>query len=159
MSAPVMCVRRESGDWTPERPMSFAAWLSGSSEGRPSYDDLDYHLSTLFPPVRPRGSVEVRSLDAQPAGMWHHPLLMLSALLSSAEVTARAYELTEHCADWWLTAARRGLRDDVLRRSAAGLVELAAAHLDPAVPPDAVDDLVETLQRRTAPEAARRQPA
>ena len=158
LTAPVMCVRRESPDWTPGRPMSFAGWLSGGLDGRPTYDDLDYHLTTLFPPVRPRGYLEVRYLDAQPPGMWHHPVILLTALLSSRTIAERACELTEHCADQWLTAARRGLADAALRRAAAQLVELAAPHLDATVPQGVRDDVVDTLRRRTTIEPARRQP-
>lgn len=157
MSAPVMCVRRERGPWSPRRPMSFAAWVSGAGEAPPTYDDLDYHLSTLFPPVRPRGYVEVRYLDTQPTGMWHHPLVLLTALLSSTRVSERACELTEHCATGWLRAARRGLADDTFRRAARALVDLAADHLDPALPCDLAAEVVETLQRRTAADPARRQ--
>jgi glutamate--cysteine ligase len=157
MSAPVMCVRRERGPWSPRRPMSFAAWVSGAGEAPPTYDDLDYHLSTLFPPVRPRGYVEVRYLDTQPTGMWHHPLVLLTALLSSTRVSERACELTEHCATGWLRAARRGLADDTFRRAARALVDLAADHLDPTLPRDLAAEVVETLQRRTAPDPARRQ--
>ena len=36
-------------------------------------DDLDYHLSTLFPPVRPRGHLELRMIDAQQADGWIVP--------------------------------------------------------------------------------------
>ncbi len=159
MAAPVMCVRRQRGDWTPHRPMSFRSWLAGAGEAPPTYDDLDYHLSTLFPPVRPRGYVEVRYLDAQPAGTWHHPLLLLSALLSSTKVADLACELTEHCSDKWLTAARSGLQDDTLRRAARGLVELAADHVDPTVPAGVAAEALEQVHRRTSADAARRQPA
>lgn len=159
MTAPVMCVRRARGHWAPHRPMSFSSWVSGAGEAPPTYDDLDYHLSTLFPPVRPRGYVEVRYLDAQPAGSWHHPLLVLTALLSSRHVAERACELSEHCAALWLTAARRGLDDHTLRTAARSLVELAADHGDPTTPPDLAAEAFEALHRRTAHAAARRQPA
>ena len=129
MAAPVVCVRRARGHWSPTRPMTFAAWVAGRGERPPTYGDLDYHLSTLFPPVRPRGYVEVRYLDTQPPALWHQPLLLLDALLSSRQLTERACELTEHCADRWLTAARRGLDDPDLRRAARDLVDLAADHL------------------------------
>jgi glutamate--cysteine ligase len=157
MAAPVVCVRRSGGDWAPRRPMSFRSWVAGAGEAPPTYDDLDYHLSTLFPPVRPRGYVEVRYLDTQPAGTWHHPLLLLSALLSSSKVADLACQLTEHCADMWLTAARRGLQDETLRRAARGLVELAADHVDLVVPADVVEDALEQVHRRTACDVARRQ--
>jgi glutamate--cysteine ligase len=159
MAAPVMCVRRPHGHWAPHRPMSFSAWVSGAGETRPTYDDLDYHLSTLFPPVRPRGYVEVRYLDAQPTATWHHPLLVLAALMSSRRVTERACELTEHCAGLWLTAARRGLEDRTLRTAARELVELAAGHVDPTVPDALATEVFETLRRRTAHDTVRRQPA
>lgn len=158
MAAPVMCVRRSRGDWAPRHPMSFAAWVAGAGDAPPTYDDLDYHLSTLFPPVRPRGYVEVRYLDAQPTERWHHPLLVLDALLSSRQIADRACEITEHCADWWLTAARRGLEDEVLRRAAEDLVALAADHLDPTIPSGVADEALEQLDSRIASAAARRQP-
>ena len=41
---------------------------------RPPGSDLSYHLSTLFPPVRPRGHLEVRVIDAQPGDGWIVPL-------------------------------------------------------------------------------------
>ena len=150
MTAPVVCVRRARGHWSPLRPMTFADWVSGGGERLPTYGDLDYHLSTLFPPVRPRGYVEVRYLDTQPHGLWHHPLLLLDALLSSRRLTERACEVTEHSAGHWLTAARRGLADPALRRAARDLVALAADHL--------AHDVADSLLRRTAPHA-RRQPA
>ena len=156
MSAPVMCVRRPHGDWAPDRPMSFAAWVSGAGGTAPTFDDLDYHLSTLFPPVRPRGYVEVRYIDTQPTGRWRHPLLVVSALLSSSAVAERACELTEEGADLWLTAARKGLGDHTLRRAARGLVDLAAGHLDPTLDSDLTDPVVEALERRTTHEAAGR---
>lgn len=159
MAAPVMCVRRARGPWAPSHPMSFAEWVAGAGETRPTYDDLDYHLSTLFPPVRPRGYVEVRYLDAQPSDTWHHPLVLMIALLSSGKVTDRACEITEHCTDLWLTAARRGLEDLTLRKAARRLVELAADHLDSALSPDIAEDVVRTLDRRTSSPTARSQPA
>jgi glutamate--cysteine ligase len=169
MTAPVMCVRRACGRWHPDRPMSFAAWVSGEGERRPTYDDLDYHLSTLFPPVRPRGYVEVRYLDTQPPGTWHHPLLLLGAILSSSRAAERACEVTEHCADLWLTAARRGLADDTLRRAARALVELAADRVDHFLTGSGTsnrgtrlaDEVVQALLHRTDPDPdpARRQSA
>ena len=35
----------------------------------PMLEDLEYHCTTLFPPVRPRGWLEVRWLDCLPAGI------------------------------------------------------------------------------------------
>jgi glutamate--cysteine ligase len=60
----------------------------GGEGGRlrpPTADDLEYHLSTLFPPVRPRGHFELRMIDAQPGDGWIVPLAVTSALLSDAQ--------------------------------------------------------------------------
>ena len=37
---------------------------------RPTLADLDYHLTTLFPPVRPRQWLEIRYLDSAPDDVW-----------------------------------------------------------------------------------------
>ena len=48
--------------------LSFGDWLRGApvADRPPTLQDLDYHLTTLFPPVRPRGYVEIRCADALP---------------------------------------------------------------------------------------------
>ena len=48
----------------------------------PTRADLDYHLTTLFPPVRPHGHVEVRYLDQQPDEEWAVPVAVVAALIS-----------------------------------------------------------------------------
>src|SRR5581483_7026275 len=46
------------------RPMTFRAWVrDGHPLGWPTADDLDYHLTTLFPPIRPKGWLELRFID------------------------------------------------------------------------------------------------
>ena len=74
--------------------MTFADWIAagaGDHGPAPTYDDLDYHLTTLFPVVRPRGYLEVRYLDQQPGDGWIAPLALLAALLSTpATIDLRA---------------------------------------------------------------------
>ncbi|MGZ0152001.1 glutamate-cysteine ligase family protein [Kribbella sp. WER1] len=128
MEAPVLCLRR--GDtWDAPEGLTFGAWADGQLPGdRPTYDDLDYHLSTLFPPVRPRGYLEVRYLDAQPGDGWIAPTLLLTALMSAPldQVLAAA----EPAAGRWFPAAREGLRDRLVLRAARDVVALGAAVLD-----------------------------
>ena len=51
-------------------PITFGEWVDEGIAGRrPTLADLDYHCTTLFPPVRPRGWLEVRWLDCLPAGL------------------------------------------------------------------------------------------
>ena len=73
LDAELMCVRGTDGaDWSAPPGLTLRDWLrgarprSGSALRPPTADDLDYHLSTLFPPVRPRGHFELRMIDAQP---------------------------------------------------------------------------------------------
>lgn len=160
MTAPVLCVRREGGCWDAPASLTFANWVAGHGERRPTFGDLDYHLSTLFPPVRPRGYVEVRYLDAQPADSWHYPVVLLSALMSSAKAVDRAIEISERSADSWLTAARDGLGDAPLLETARDLIHLAAGHLSALdLPADVAGELVESLERRTSDPALRRHTA
>src|SRR5581483_525552 len=51
--------------------LTFAAWMARGHElGWPTLDDFEYHLTTLFPPVRPRGWLELRMLDSLPDPWW-----------------------------------------------------------------------------------------
>jgi glutamate--cysteine ligase len=88
LDAELMCVRDvHSADWSAPRGLTLRDWVraDGWRLRRPTVDDLDYHLSTLFPPVRPRGHFELRMIDAQPGDGWVVPLAVCWALLSDAE--------------------------------------------------------------------------
>ncbi len=68
------------------------------------------HLTTLFPPVRPRGSyLEVRYLDAQPLDRVDQVLEVLATIAYDPEVRGRILERLEPCAarlgDSWRAAA------------------------------------------------------
>ena len=47
-----------------------SGWPRATSSGCPTLDDLAYHLTTLFPPVRPKGWLELRMFDALPTPFW-----------------------------------------------------------------------------------------
>ena len=52
----------------------------------PTQEDLDYHVTTLFPPVRPRGHLELRMIDAQSGDAgWIVPLAVTAALFDDPE--------------------------------------------------------------------------
>ncbi|MDI6103534.1 ergothioneine biosynthesis glutamate--cysteine ligase EgtA [Actinoplanes sp. NEAU-A12] len=151
LAAPLLCVRRDNGDWDAPAGVTMADWIDaggvpGDPEARPpTLTDLDYHLNTLFPPVRPRGYLEIRYLDAQPGDEWIAPAAMLTALLSSDAITDRARELAAPAAGRWHAAARLGLADDPVCRAAAGLADLACRNLDRTGLPPAVRDTVADL--------------
>ena len=105
--------------------LTFAAWMERGHElGWPTLDDFDYHLTTLFPPVRPRGWLELRMLDALPDPWWRVAAAVATALLEDADAGAAALEAVSApprgtgVADHWRSAARHGLADPALRAAA-----------------------------------------
>ena len=129
LTSPVLCVRRKGGAWQVPKCMTFADWIRGALPEPPTTADLAYHVSTLFPPVRPHGHLEVRYVDAQPGRRWALPVAVLTALLADPAVTDRAREACEPAEDRWVSGARHGLADRVLARAAATVFELAGAQL------------------------------
>ncbi len=147
LAAPVLCLRH-GADWRVPVEMTFADWIADAFTPPPTIGDLDYHLSTLFPPVRPRGHLEVRYLDAQEPSEWFPPVALLVALLADPVTTVEAGRLAAPVAHAWRAAARVGLAAPALARVAAAVVDLAAPAL-------ARTDLA-AATRRTVVEALRR---
>lgn len=138
LDVPLLCVRRSTGEWSAPADASFADWVEGRLDSviarPPTPADLDYHLSTLFPPVRAKGYFEIRYLDAQPGTTWQVPVGLLDALLSDASTVDSAREIAAPTTGRWRDAARYGLADPELRRSATALLGLGARRLaDPAM--------------------------
>jgi glutamate--cysteine ligase len=147
LNAPLMAVRRK-GSWHVPDGVTFADWISGALRRPPTVDDLDYHLSTLFPPVRPRGYLEVRYLDAQPGMEWIAPAAIVAALLNDDALTDAARELAAPAAGRWLPAARDGLADSAVRDAAVDLIDLACRYLDRTGLPRALRDTVTGIADR-----------
>jgi ergothioneine biosynthesis glutamate--cysteine ligase EgtA len=141
LDAEVMCVRSGSDDWSAPPGLTLRDWVRGTVlEGAPrlrapTTEDLTYHLSTLFPPVRPRGHFELRMIDAQPGDGWVVPAALASALLSDARAADAATAAAERLwadfpgGDPWLTAARRGPADARLARAGRECFEAARGAL------------------------------
>jgi glutamate--cysteine ligase len=156
LDATVMCIRREPGrPWTIPPGLTFRDWIRRGG-ARPTLGDLDYHLSTLFPPVRPRGYLELRMIDAQPGDGWIVPLAVATTLLNDPVAGQQAREAAEALA-WdgpggsaprgpalWLRAARLGLADPALAKAARTCTQAAII----ALPPGAVRDAVEAFADR-----------
>ncbi|MCX7621484.1 MAG: ergothioneine biosynthesis protein EgtB [Acidimicrobiales bacterium] len=115
LDAQVMLIRTEREFLAIREPLSFEQWMtSGHELGWPTQDDFAYHLSTLFPPVRPRGWLEIRYLDAIPTPFWQVAAALIYALLvedaAGEEFIARCGTSTS----LWVEAARVGLSHPVL---------------------------------------------
>jgi glutamate--cysteine ligase len=128
LKAPVMLVHTPDAapvtDWVP-----LADWADGTTllDGRrPTEADVDYHLTTLFPPVRPRGFLEIRYLDTLPDDVWPAVVFTLVTLLDDPAAADIAAEATESVATAWDRAARIGLGDQRLQAAAVRCVRAAA---------------------------------
>jgi glutamate--cysteine ligase len=148
LDTPLLCQRRAGHRWDVPRGITFADWLAGALPGQPDTADLDYHLTTLFPPVRPRGYLEVRYLDTQPTGQWGVPVAVLAALLSDSATTAAARDACAPASGRWSDAARHGLRDPVLATAAMRVFELACRRLPTLGAPSKLRRLVEDVTER-----------
>ncbi|MFC0448336.1 ergothioneine biosynthesis glutamate--cysteine ligase EgtA [Rhodococcus jostii] len=131
LDVPLLCIRNEGTDWTAPDGATFADWVDGALDdviGRPTAADLDYHLTTVFPPVRAAGHLEVRYLDAQPGDQWRVPIAAIDALLSGPGAMAEALAAALPTAERWQDAAEFGLADLELRAAATALLSLAASY-------------------------------
>jgi glutamate--cysteine ligase len=114
------------------------------------------HLTTLFPEVRPRGTFEVRSIDAIEPAWYVAPLAWLGGLAYDPISACAAADLVgEPDADQLVRAGQAGLGDPRIASTAAALAELAiqgcrrlgAAFLD-AEDLDQATDLFERYTQR-----------
>ena len=99
---------------------------SGWAAGAPTAADLDVHLTTLFPPVRLRGYLELRYLDMTPPRWWPAIAAVATTLMDDPVAADQATEATEPTARLWTEAARDGLGNAVLAESARRCVAIAA---------------------------------
>ncbi|MEU8518687.1 ergothioneine biosynthesis glutamate--cysteine ligase EgtA [Streptomyces sp. NPDC048577] len=137
LDTPVMCVRSPEGPWQVPEGLTFRKWLRGGGPYPPGEDDLRYHLTTLFPPVRPRGHLELRMVDAQPGtDGWIVPVAVATALFEDPQAAESVYRAVKPLAEYagdhqaprnplWRAAARDGLADPELH--AAALVAFPTA--------------------------------
>jgi ergothioneine biosynthesis glutamate--cysteine ligase EgtA len=140
LDAELMCVREPgSQDWTAPPGVTFRDWLRDGGSGplrAPTAEDLDYHLSTLFPPVRPHGHMELRMIDAQPGDGWIVPAAVVTALTDDERAADAAlaaaepvWEGSPDAQDPWLRAARCGPADPRISQASKQCFEAADAAL------------------------------
>jgi glutamate--cysteine ligase len=152
LNAPVMLVRDGEAVTPITERVPFRAWLRGATPvpRRPTLADLDYHLTTLFPPIRPRGYLEIRCLDALPDRWWPALAAFTVTLLDDEVAADRAAELCEPVRGAWSAAARDGTADAVLRTAVRGCAEVAASRCPPQLRAE-VESLAELAARGATP--------
>jgi glutamate--cysteine ligase len=149
LDAQVMVLRDPgSRRWTAPSGLTFRDWVRGAVGPPPTADDLDYHLSTLFPPVRPRGHLELRVIDAQPGDGWVVPTAVVSALIDDPVAAQAAMAAVEPLqkdgrpGDLLLRAARLGQDDPQLAAASRECFAAADAALGRLGAPLAIRDAV-----------------
>jgi len=99
---------------------SFEKWIiEGNAQyGKPTAEDLEFHMTTLFFEARLRGFIELRSADASSALARKALTVLAAGLLYDKQATSAALDLLYPCLDklpeHWAASAREGVRNRVL---------------------------------------------
>jgi len=150
LDARVMLIRVDDEHCVPiTEPLSFGEWLADGHElGWPTADDLAYHLTTLFPPVRPKGWLELRMFDALPDPAWKVAVAVAGALLTDPAAVTDVTSAVGASSDLWVDAAQLGLGHPELARSARAVFAVARDALRTAGVSTEVQDLVADYDER-----------
>ena len=148
LDAELACCRRSPDSWEAPPGTTFRDWMAGAFGPPPTYDDLRYHLTTLFPPVRAQGHLEVRYLDQQAGDYWQVATAVVAALVGDPHAADLARAAAEPANGRWDQAARCAMADPVLDHAARTIADVVGSALGrigarPALL-DAVDQFFET---------------
>ncbi|TGD89673.1 ergothioneine biosynthesis glutamate--cysteine ligase EgtA [Mycolicibacterium sp. CH28] len=152
LKAPVMLVHSPDAVAVTEH-VPFADWADGLvllGDRRPTTADLDYHLTTLFPPVRPRRWLEIRYLDSISDALWPAVAFLLVTLLDDPALAELAAEAVEPVATAWDLAARVGLADTRLYTAATRCVAMVADRV-PAELSESMQRLLQNVETGRCP--------
>jgi glutamate--cysteine ligase len=118
LDVPMFFVVRDGG-YLPARGTTFRSFLERGFEGhRPTLEDWDTHLTTLFPEVRLKRFIEVRGADAVPPGLICALPALWKGILYDSEALAEAEALAAH----WSFEQRVASLDAVAREGLAAEV-------------------------------------
>ncbi len=103
--------------------VTFREFMQGAEVGT---EDWNFHLSTLFPEVRPKEYFELRSADTIDIAWLPAPIVFVTGLVYDADAAREAARLLgEPSAQLLERAGRRGLLDRQLKELTAELTRLA----------------------------------
>ncbi len=128
LNAPVVFVA--AADYqVPAGRQDFRAWLDAPLLGQqPKLADLETHLSLLFPEARPRGFIELRSVDAQARPWQSVPAAYYAGLMydntSLDQALDKLLPLLPELGEY-MHAAAFGLRDQRLQRLSGDIMRIA----------------------------------
>jgi glutamate--cysteine ligase len=153
LDARVMFIRTDGAYAPIDDGMSFADWIhEGHPLGFPDADDLRYHLTTLFPPIRPHGHLELRMIDMLPEPWWRAAVALTTVLVCDPSLNDVVEDACAATADRWDLAAKCALEDPPLREAADACFTAALAVLErnrcDASTITAAHDYIERFTRR-----------
>ena len=147
LNAGVLLRRTPAGYIAGSRSLTFGDWLlGGDTWGYPTLEDWHYHLSTLWPMVRPRGFLELRAMDTSPVRWRSVPVAVVSALaVACRRAVQAALELLEPTSNRWerlsAASAHDGLEDPEVCQLAQQLMQVARSSFD-RLPVDWLDESI-----------------
>lgn len=144
LAVPMMFRKDHEGRWVAAHGQTFAAWMA--SETPPDMSDWDLHLTSVFPEVRTKHTIEVRGADCVPiplaagfVALWKG-LFYDDAAMSSATETALRFAREGLARDRFEVACRQGLAGQIGGRTLAAwaeeILDAARAGLERIAPGD-----------------------
>lgn len=133
LNANVLLIRGETLTEPPTVPIdcTLQHWIETGHDGRyPTLDDVAYHFTTLFPPVRPRKWLEFRMIDAVPEPRRTQAVMLAWEIVEHPEIAAAAAEVCGRIADPW-TEATRGLAHPLMAEAARLLADKRVDYFPP----------------------------
>lgn len=133
MDALVLCIPSSDGSWSAPNGLTMRGWLRGEGPRPATMQDVEYHLTTLFPFIRPRGFLELRVIDTQAGGDWETAAAVTAALVEdekAADLAAAACAPVTALPRPMATAARDAMSDPVIAEAALACANAALGALD-----------------------------
>ncbi len=148
LQARVMFIRNRGHAEAVSEQLTFGRWLEeGHALGFPELDDLAVHLTTLFPPIRPRGWLELRMIDSLPDPWWRVPIVVAS-MVYDPKAVRQIDQLVEPTADLWEVAARQGMENALLSQTAQAVFSAALDAMERLNVDHETASVVEAFNRR-----------
>jgi len=133
LAVPMMFLKKD-GAWLPAGGMPFGRWMEDGHEGQfPTWDDWELHMTSVFPEVRVKRTLEVRGADACPLNIALGGIALWTAILyddialDSALALGRELASSGTHEERFEAACRSGLAADLAgRRASAWARDLVA---------------------------------
>lgn len=111
----------------------FRAWLDDELDP-PTAADLAVHLTTMFPPIRPRGHLEIRVIDAVPAAGRAAAVGVVWVLATEERIGAEVIRIADEVPDLWRRSLSDGISDPRVGQAGGWLLDAVAGVLEGQAP-------------------------